>query len=186
MSEPARYPVRVLLERKPDSLLSLLSNARESVFEDLAFFQPTSLLAAWAHELRGDDVAAHAAFDSARVLLDSVLVTVPGRWQVRAARGLALAGLGWRQEALREARWLQHSDLYRENATEGRYIAEDLARILAQAGEVDAALDEIEQILAGPSFLSVHRLRLDPIWDPLRSHTRFHALLEEYRDDVQH
>ena len=51
---------------------------------------------------------------------------------------------------------------------------------LAQAGEVDAALDEIEELLAGPGFLSVHTLRLDPRWDPIREHPRFQALLAKY------
>lgn len=52
--------------------------------------------------------------------------------------------------------------------------------ILAQIGEVDAALDEIERILAGTGFVSVHTLRLDPRWDPLRSQARFRRLLEQY------
>ena len=141
-----------------------------------------SLYAAWAHELRGDDVAARAAFDSARVLLDSVLAALPDDWRVHAARGLALAGLGRRQEALREARWLQQSVVAREDALASRQVAENRARILAQAGELDAALDEIEQLLAGPGYLSVHTLRLDPRWDPLRDDPRFQALLAKYEN----
>jgi hypothetical protein len=43
-----------------------------------------------------------------------------------------------------------------------------------------AALDEIERLLAGPSWLSVHTLRLDPRWDPIRNHPRFTALLKKY------
>ena len=172
--------VLLLRERNPDSLLALLGSARDAVFEGYAFFLPTSLYAAWAHELRGDDVAAHAAFDSTRVLLDSVLAVLPDDWRVHAARGLALAGLGRRQEALREARWLERSVVYREDAFDSRYVAEERARILVQAGEVAAALDEIEQLLAGPGFLSVHRLRLDPRWDPIREHPRFQALLAKY------
>ena len=81
---------------------------------------------------------------------------------------------------MREARWLQRSVVYREDALEGRYVAEERARILVQAGEVDAALDEIEELLAGPGLLSVHTLRLDPRWDPIRDDPRFHALLEKY------
>ncbi len=146
------------------------------------FFLPTSLYAAWAHELRDDDVAAHAAFDSARLLLDSVLAALPEDWRVHAAQGLALAGLGRRQEALREARWLQQSVVYREDALSSRLVAEERARVLAQAGELDAALDEIEQLLAGPGFLSVHTLRLDPRWDQIREHPRFQALLAKYEN----
>ncbi|MEK6768306.1 MAG: hypothetical protein AABY85_04875 [Gemmatimonadota bacterium] len=138
------------------------------------------MYAAWAHQLRGDGPAARAAFDSARVLLDSVMRELPDDWRVHAARGLALAGLGRRDEALREARWLQQSVVYREDAFDGPNVAEDRARILAQAGEADAALDEIERLLAGPSWLSVHTLRLDPRWDPIREHPRFRALLARY------
>ncbi len=170
----------LLWERNPDSLLAVLGSARDAVFEGLVFFLPTSLYVAWAHELRDDDVAAYAAFDSARLLLDSVLVALPDDWRVHASRGLALAGLGRRQEALREARWLQQSVVYREDANFGPVVAEERARILAQAGEVNAALDEIEQLLRGPGYLSVHTLRLDPRWDPIREHPRFQALLAKY------
>ncbi len=93
-----------------------------------------------------------------------------------------MAGLGRRQEALREARWLQQSVVYRDDAFTGRYVAKERAWILAQAGAVDDALNEIEQLLAGPGFLSVHKLRLDPRWDPIREHPRFQALLAKYEN----
>jgi hypothetical protein len=59
-------------------------------------------------------------------------------------------------------------------------LAEDRALILAQAGDAETALDEIEPLLAGPSWLTVHTLRLDPGWDPIREHPRFKALLVKY------
>jgi serine/threonine-protein kinase len=173
--------VRLLyLERQADSLLRVLTVARVDVFEGLHIFLPRSLYAGWAHQLRGDRPAARAAFDSARVLLDSVLTELPDDYRVHAARGMALAGLGRHVEALREGRWLQHSAVYREDAFWGPRLAEDRARILAQASDVDAALDEIERLLAEPSWLSVHTLRLDPRWDPIRKHPRFRALLAKY------
>lgn len=165
------------LERQADSVLRILTTARVGVFDNVFFFHPGSLHAAWAHQLRGDGPAAREAFDSARVLLDSVMREIPDDWRVHAARGLALAGVGRREEALREARWLRQSPVYREDAFFGPLLAEDRARILAQAGESGAALDEIELLLAKPSFLSVHMLRLDPLWDPIRNHPRFTALL---------
>jgi hypothetical protein len=39
----------------------------------------------------------------------------------------------------------------------------------------------IERLLEKPSFLSVHTLRLDPRWDPIRDHPRFKALLAKHR-----
>ena len=164
-------------ERQADSLLQFLRMTQVTVFEGQIFFLPTSLYAAWAHELRGNRTAARTAFHSALVLLDSVMRELPDDWRVHASRGLALAGLARRDEALREARWLQQSVVYREDAFWGPILAEYRARILAQTGEAEGALEEIERLLAEPSHFSVHKLRLDPLWDPLRSNPRFQALL---------
>lgn len=52
---------------------------------------------------------------------------------------------------------------------------------LAEACAGDVALRaEAERLLAGPSWLSVHTLRLDPPWDPIREQPRFKALLAKY------
>lgn len=178
----AQRAALLLWERNADSLLQMIQIAHSDVFEGQDFFLPSPLYAAWAHQLRGDRPAARAAFDSARVLLDSVVRELPDDWRVHATRGLALAGLGRRDEALREARWLEKSVVYREDAYKGPSVAEDRARILAQIGEGNAALDEIERLLAEPSWLSVHTLRLDPLWDPIRDHPRFKSLLTKYAE----
>lgn len=73
-----------------------------------------------------------------------------------------------------------HSDIYARDAYDGPFLAEERARILAQAGDADEALDEIERLLARPSWVSIHILRLDPRWDPIRNHPRFQALLRMY------
>jgi hypothetical protein len=59
----------------------------------------------------------------------------------------------------------------------GAALEEQLARILIQVGEHDAALDRIEHLLSIPSLVSVHTLRLDPRLDPLREHPRFQRLV---------
>jgi TolB-like protein/DNA-binding SARP family transcriptional activator/Flp pilus assembly protein TadD len=168
-------------ERKADSLLRLIAAAPNAAFDEHVAFLPASLYAAWAHQLRSDTAAARAAFESALVVLDSVAKRLPDDWRVHAARGHALAGLARRAEALGDARRLAQSVVYREDAFFGPVLAEERARILAQVGETDAALDEIERLLARPSFvLSVHTLRLDPLWDPIREHPRFRALLARH------
>jgi serine/threonine-protein kinase len=166
----------LLWERNADGMLQFLRTARAGILDRFEFYSPASLYAAWAHQLLGNRTAARAAFDSARVLLDSVIRDDPDHWPAHAARGLALAGLGRRDEALRETDRLQRSPVYREDVYEGALLAEGRARIFAQAGEANAALDEIERLLAMPSGLSIHMLRLDPRWDPIRELPRFKAL----------
>jgi serine/threonine-protein kinase len=167
----------LLWERNAEGLLRMLEADRIDVFVWQDMYVPGALYAAWAHQLRGDQAAAQAAFESARVRLDSALIELPDDWRVHAARGMALAGLGHRDESLNEAAWLQRSALYHGDALEGPKLADARARILMQVGDAEAALDEIERLMAKPSNLSAHALRLDPRWDPLREHPRFMALL---------
>lgn len=67
-----------------------------------------------------------------------------------------------------------------KDAIEGAYALIELARIHAQVGNPNEALDLIEHLLSFPSGLSVGLLELDPAWDALRHDPRFQALLEKY------
>jgi serine/threonine-protein kinase len=174
------WRVRLALwERKPEVLLTLLGVPVLVTFESGLGYTPGLLYAAWAQQLRGDRAAAAQAFTGALQQLDSVLRELPDDWRVHASRGLALAGLGRPSEAKREADWVTKSTAYAD-LWERPVLSERRARIFAQAGLVAEALAEIEPLLAGPSWTSVHMLRLDPIWDPIRDDPRFQALLEKY------
>jgi tetratricopeptide (TPR) repeat protein len=170
----------LLWTRQPDSILAVLRTARVAAIDAQIVLVPASLFAAWAHRLRGDGAAARAAFDSARAFLDSAVRAHPADWRAHASRGLTLAGMGRRDEARADARWLKESLVYREDAMWGPPVAEDRARILAQIGDADASMDEIERLLNTPSWLTVHTLRLDPLWDPIRDLPRFKGLLTKY------
>ena len=171
----------LLLERHSAGLLLLPEVARATDFEASTFFFPSALYRGWAHRLRGDGASAGVAFRAAVARLDVAVRDLPNDWRVHAARGLALAGAGRADDAVAEARWLQQCDVYRNDAHYGTMAAEFRAQILAQTDHPDTALDEVERLLPGPSWLSVHKLRLDPRWDAIRTHPRFQALVRKYR-----
>jgi hypothetical protein len=64
----------------------------------------------------------------------------------------------------------------------GAYTLAGLAEVEAHAGAKDQALQLIDQLMAMPAgeVMSVTRLKLDPVWDPLRGDPRFQALLKKY------
>ncbi len=165
--------------RRPDALLALLGEPELVTFEARDAYEPGLLLAGWAHELSGDSIEADWTFRGALRQLDSALSELPKDWRVHAARGLVLAVLGRRREALREANWLKESIVYLD-AHDGPRLTEARALIFAQSGFLDEALGEIELLLVGPSWTSTHMLRLDPRYDPIRDDPRFQALLERY------
>jgi non-specific serine/threonine protein kinase len=52
-----------------------------------------------------------------------------------------------------------------------------IANAYAMIGDHAAALDLLEELLSRPSGVSHWKLKLDPVYDPLRNHPRFQALL---------
>jgi len=89
--------------------------------------------------------------------------------------------LGKRGQAIATARKAVAVMPVSKDSYQGAVQLIGLAQIAAHAGDPDLALEQIRQLLVMPIgvAMSVERLRLDPIWDPLRKDARFQALLEE-------
>jgi TolB-like protein/Flp pilus assembly protein TadD len=63
----------------------------------------------------------------------------------------------------------------------GPYYVALLAQVEAQTGRMDPAIAHIEQLLTIPAggVMSIQRLKLDPVWDPLRQDPRFQKLVAD-------
>ena len=99
--------------------------------------------------------------------------------RVHSSLGVVYAFLGRKEEAIREGELAVELYPVSLDAMHGPAHVNELATIYQVVGEHDKAIDMIEYSLTLPSSLTVHFLRLDPRWDPLRDHPRFQKLLEE-------
>jgi serine/threonine-protein kinase len=100
---------------------------------------------------------------------------------LHSALGLCLAGVGQRDEAIREGRRAIELLPISKDAVYGHGSVLTLAEIYTIVGEPELACEQLETLLAVPSTISVPMLKLDPRWLPLRGNPRFQALLDRFR-----
>jgi tetratricopeptide (TPR) repeat protein len=170
-----------LWDRDVDGLLQLLEETPGVVLETQVAYLPKSVYAGWAHQLRGDDPAALAAFDSSRAFLEPLGPESPNDERILLALGFAYAGLHRRVDAGNSATSAVRLRQEAGDALSRARTMGNASRVLAQASLTEEALAYLETVLANNSSVSVHTLRLDPLFDPIRSHPGFRALIEKYR-----
>ena len=91
--------------------------------------------------------------------------------------GLIDAGIGRKEDALREGRQAVQLLPVTKNATDGPEILYFFAVICAWTGERNLAIEQLETLAKIPAGASYGELRLDPSWDPLRSDPRFEKIV---------
>jgi serine/threonine protein kinase/tetratricopeptide (TPR) repeat protein len=171
-----------LCDRDYESALRRLSPTTISSFEDTVLYYLTK---AEVYSLLTDSTQSRAYYDSARLICESRLAIVAGLpLSLRAVATLALAGayagLGRKEDAIRQAQKAGEQLPISKDALFGAGMAEYRALVYVKVGKYDLAIDQLELLLSIPSNITVLWLRLDPRWDPLRTHPRFQALLKKY------
>ncbi len=163
-----------LYERNYQAALELLS----SDFVEWYAGQK-ALNAGLVYWLMNEPELSRDSYDSARILLEKRAKEHPDDPWTHRRLGLAYAGLGRKEEAIREGKLAVELYPVSKDAFWGPGYVFYLAWIYVIVEEYDAALDKIEYLLSIPYELSVQQLKIDPRFDPLRDHPRFKRLLEE-------
>lgn len=118
-----------------------------------------------------------ACYDSARNILETRIQAHPQDIEFHIRLGIVYAGLGRREEAIKEGKKALELLPVTKDAIRGPELVAKLAQIYVKVGEYDAAIEQIEFLLSIRSAISVPLLRLDPTWAPLRNHPRFKKLV---------
>ena len=127
---------------------------------------------------QGDPAKAEAAFASARKEVLKTLEKQPDLHPgALSLLGMIDAGLGRKEEALREGRRACQLIPISKDSYRGPDFAVNLAQIYAWTDEKDLAIEQIAAVQDVPHTFSYGLLKLSPIWDPLRGDPRFEKIV---------
>jgi len=124
-----------------------------------------------------DTAKTQSAFIAARIEQENIVRSQPDYAPSISVLGLINAALDHKDEALREGRRALELLPVEKDAINGPRIIEYFAVIAAWVGEKDLACDQLAAAVRYPSFLSYGRLKLLPLWDPLRGYPRFEEIV---------
>jgi tetratricopeptide (TPR) repeat protein len=124
-----------------------------------------------------DDAAARAAFTAARAEQQKILQAPESYGPALCVLGLIDAGLGLKEEALRQGRRAVELLPIEKDAIHGKGMVEYFAMIAAWVGEKDLACEQLAIAVRPPSPLTYGHLKLLPYWDPLRGDPRFEKIV---------
>lgn len=155
--------------------------ATPAKWRDVAFGEQTS---SWAEgqvaRARGDKQTALAAFATARKKMEAAFAEKQDALYLAEIATLD-AGLGRKEEAIRQARRAAELLPIDKDAVNGPTVVADLALVYAWTGERDRALEQLEKIATIPASFETIRtygdLRFNPCWDDLRSDPRFDQIV---------
>jgi serine/threonine-protein kinase len=121
-----------------------------------------------------------SCYESAAKMLSAMIRKRPEEAGYHSSLGIAYAGLGKKQDAIREGKAGVDLMPVSKDALNGFSGVEQLARICAMVGEYDESIRLLDYLMSVPWDLGIGDLRLDPDWKPLRDKPRFQALLHKY------
>jgi TolB-like protein/Tfp pilus assembly protein PilF len=157
-------------ENLPDDQLAAFPGALFGKYYSIGF----------ARKALNDTVGAREAFLKAKNAVEGDLKRSPDIEKTHIQLAKVLAQLGEKDAALTEAQRATELLPESKDSFGGPEITAGAAEVYSILGENDRAIETLDGLLSRPSAVTVEGLKVNPIWDPLRSDPHFQELLQKY------
>lgn len=141
---------------------------------------PKELFEAFMHQYLGDAALASTKYKAAVSALEKELAKHPDDARYHSALGMALAGTGEKERAVRMGVKATELLSYAKDAGYGINPIYDLAVTYTLIGDFDKAFEQLEFNLSHPGYLTITWVENDIRYAPLRKDPRYAALLKKY------
>ncbi|MGB7490757.1 MAG: protein kinase [Thermoanaerobaculia bacterium] len=169
------------MERNWNQALVHLDESPADLIEAPDVWTPLDLLRGELYLQLGDEEKSRRAYESALGMVKRQMAVNPQDARLHSSLGLIYAGMGRKEEAIREGREAVRLYPPEKDALHGPTHVEDLARIYTMVGEYDQALEQIDRFLSLPNWTTAEWIDIDPRYDALRQHPRYEEVLGKHR-----
>jgi serine/threonine protein kinase/Tfp pilus assembly protein PilF len=166
-----------LAERDPAAAANALAALGDRSFPNETVKFSPGFVEGLIARMTKDDRNAQTAFTAARAEQEKIVQTQPDYGPALCVLGLIDAGLGRKEEALREGRRAVELLPVEKDSINGMRMVEHFAMIAAWVGDKNLACEQLVTAASRPSFLSYGDLKLLPFWDPLRGDPSFEKIV---------
>jgi TolB-like protein/lipopolysaccharide biosynthesis regulator YciM len=168
-----------MFEVKYQDLLKLLEHYPEGITHKM-MRAPQALLAAHIFSILNQQDKADSAYSVALEILEEEIQTHEDDHRYQSALGLAYAGTGNREAAIRAGKRAIEILPLSKDAFYGVPPQLEMALIYDMLGETDLAMDHLEKVLSIPNYFSINWLLPDARYKNIRSSESYEKLIATY------